>query len=532
MAIVTISRIQNRRGLIENLPQLAAAELGWALDQRRLFIGNGPTEEGAPAVGNTEILTEYSDILSTAQNYTFKNSNTPFVPTTGPSSTSPIVRTMQNKFDDVVSVLDFGAKGDGATDDTAAINRALYQLYCAEQFQDVKRALHFPAGVYIVTDYVKVPPNATLLGEGPTNTIIKQMGDPNTVTAVMQTADSLQQIGGSIGTNAVLPADIHIADIGLVCNLDGIYIASCNRITLNRVNITGPDSFPRTVLSSTTLDVPVASKGVYITGTAIQPSQDINLLDCFINKFTYGIWQDNANEFFQNIIITSATFQELYEGIYLAVNNGTVKNMTVTSSVFNNIYGPAIDLGNVDNFASSFNYYQEVGTAYLGAGSPATNVISFGTLTNHSASLGDLFDRPDSDDYFYPRVAGNTNTSYFQYGHVLTIGYLAKQAGFDATLTDATTGGSTGLVMPLNRYRHARIIYSLFRGGDNRSGVLNVSFHGSGYSIDDDSTETADLGVVFDISSGGTNATLTYTTTSTGYAADFRYSVERLTDVV
>ena len=32
MAIVQISRITNRKGLIENLPQLAGAELGWAVD--------------------------------------------------------------------------------------------------------------------------------------------------------------------------------------------------------------------------------------------------------------------------------------------------------------------------------------------------------------------------------------------------------------------------------------------------------------------------------------------------------------------
>ena len=129
MAIVTISRIQHRRGNYENLPQLAAAELGWAADKRRLFIGNGPVSEGAPEVGNTEILTEYSDVLGTAQTYTFKNSGGGFTPTTGPSGSSPIVRTLQNKLDDFVSVRDFGAKGDGATDDTDAINRALYELY-------------------------------------------------------------------------------------------------------------------------------------------------------------------------------------------------------------------------------------------------------------------------------------------------------------------------------------------------------------------------------------------------------------------
>lgn len=57
MAIVSVSRMQVRRGLYENLPQLASGELGWAIDQRRLFIGNGTLEEGAPFIGNTEVLT-------------------------------------------------------------------------------------------------------------------------------------------------------------------------------------------------------------------------------------------------------------------------------------------------------------------------------------------------------------------------------------------------------------------------------------------------------------------------------------------
>ena len=60
MAIVQISQITNRKGLQSNLPQLAGGELGWSVDERRLFIGNGTLAEGAPTIGNTEILTEYS----------------------------------------------------------------------------------------------------------------------------------------------------------------------------------------------------------------------------------------------------------------------------------------------------------------------------------------------------------------------------------------------------------------------------------------------------------------------------------------
>lgn len=62
MAIVQVSQVKHRHGLQENLPQLATAELGWSVDSRRLYIGNGTLSEGAPEVGNTEILTEHSNL--------------------------------------------------------------------------------------------------------------------------------------------------------------------------------------------------------------------------------------------------------------------------------------------------------------------------------------------------------------------------------------------------------------------------------------------------------------------------------------
>lgn len=72
MAIVQVSRITARKGLTVDLPQpLAGAELGWAIDERRLFIGNGTLADGAPSVGNTEILTEYSDIFANRTNFAF-----------------------------------------------------------------------------------------------------------------------------------------------------------------------------------------------------------------------------------------------------------------------------------------------------------------------------------------------------------------------------------------------------------------------------------------------------------------------------
>lgn len=56
MSIIQISKIQHRSGNLVDLPQLDEAELGFATDDKRLFIGkDSPTE-------NIEVLTSYSPI--------------------------------------------------------------------------------------------------------------------------------------------------------------------------------------------------------------------------------------------------------------------------------------------------------------------------------------------------------------------------------------------------------------------------------------------------------------------------------------
>ena len=56
MAIIQISRIQHRSGNLVDLPQLSEAELGWATDEKRLFVGKTSPNE------NIEILTSYSNV--------------------------------------------------------------------------------------------------------------------------------------------------------------------------------------------------------------------------------------------------------------------------------------------------------------------------------------------------------------------------------------------------------------------------------------------------------------------------------------
>ena len=56
MAIIQISKLQQRSGNLVDLPQLSEAEFGWASDEKRLFIGKETPNE------NIEVLTSYSRI--------------------------------------------------------------------------------------------------------------------------------------------------------------------------------------------------------------------------------------------------------------------------------------------------------------------------------------------------------------------------------------------------------------------------------------------------------------------------------------
>lgn len=97
---------------------------------------------------------------------------------------SAIARTLQARLQDVVSVKDFGAKGDGSTDDSVAIQLAL---------NSGAKAVFVPAGTYIASGLV-MPSTAgfVLYGVG-TASILKQKGGGATVLSWVQTSIYYQQ---------------------------------------------------------------------------------------------------------------------------------------------------------------------------------------------------------------------------------------------------------------------------------------------------------------------------------------------------
>ena len=87
--------------------------------------------------------------------------NAEFISYTYPSGQQ---RTVQNRLEDSVSVKDFGAKGDGVTDDSVAFQAAI----------QTGRQVNVPAGEYILNSSITSSGrNVTLIGEGSRNTVLQ-----------------------------------------------------------------------------------------------------------------------------------------------------------------------------------------------------------------------------------------------------------------------------------------------------------------------------------------------------------------------
>lgn len=80
------------------------------------------------------------------------------------SGSGAVATTVQAKLRETISVKDFGATGDGTTDDTTAVNNALVAA--------AGKSLYFPSGTYLCTT-LTVYGGTTVYGDSPTTSIIK-----------------------------------------------------------------------------------------------------------------------------------------------------------------------------------------------------------------------------------------------------------------------------------------------------------------------------------------------------------------------
>lgn len=92
----------------------------------------------------------------------------------GATPIGAVNRPINEKLAEIVSVLDFGAVGDGVTDDTAAIQACIdyaYSKAIAPTYND-QPVVYLPAGNYKITDSLVLNSYAAIKGDGPYCTTI------------------------------------------------------------------------------------------------------------------------------------------------------------------------------------------------------------------------------------------------------------------------------------------------------------------------------------------------------------------------
>jgi Pectate lyase superfamily protein len=526
MAIVQISQITNRKGLSVNLPQLAGAELGWSTDTRQLWIGNGTLEDGAPEIGNTEILTEYSNILNFVNAYIYQGLTAGYQVQTGATPGAPVTQSLQTWLDQFATVKDFGATGDGVTDDTAAINRALYQLFCREVNPQIRRSLFFPAGVYRVTSAIKIPPYATLWGEGNNNSIIAL--DNGVDDYVARTADSLQNIGVNIGDAGATPPEyITVTNMGFT-HLDPtgnvFLVEDASNCRFQNVGFRG---------TSTTADLDSdanQSIAVSFASTASLVCEQITFDGCV---FSGAVWGMNTNQQTNAITVSTSLFDTLYRGIVLgtaATVNGGPTGTRISGNMFDNIYAEGIIFGSnlgLGLNVSANNIFYDVGNHFEGTINPATNVINI--LSDNNASLGDMFERTDQYSYPHYRVSVNDTLSIATTnGEQLSLGTYKRKSGAQAILVDDDS--ATVISLDNTVIKSFVINYNIIRGTTYRTGTITMATLGAGaLSWQDEFVQNADTGIVLSVSEVSSSVKVNYTATNIGVNATMNYSVTYLT---
>ena len=579
MAIVQISRITNRKGLEEDLPQpLAPAELGWAVDTRQLYIGPGTLAEGSPDENNNiEILTEYSDILATQTAYTYQGAAAGYTAQTGTTVGSPVSQSLQSRLDSYCVVTDFGATGDGVTDDTAAINRALYQLYCVQANPQIRRSLFFPAGSYLITNTILVPPYAMLYGEGPQSSILNffvaawtntvayasgvlvksgglyyrsnfavpagtslsdqidgqyYWGNISTGAAdslpgyIMRTASSTQQTGVNI-VSPYEPQNILVSNMNMVTNqiMDGLLIERAHDCSFTNVGIKGP-------LTTSTLTVATDDiAAVRWASTSALVDNHVNFENCSVSGFTYGT---NTQQQIEGIVFSNCKFDTLYQGVYLGGAtpvNGGPSGVRLIGNVFDNIYVEGIVIDGVSLNTTTNNVFYDVGNHFNGAALAASAIIDIDTANN--VCLGDMFERTTAQSATYARIKlNNTASIAMENGYRLLQGSYVRESGITFTLADNVSVAAQIFSFDATAVAAVQIDYTITRGTTVRTGTYTIvrgtDASGTNLQGSDTGVQNSAPGVTFSVTESTSTVVWKYVTTSTGTAGTLNYSVTRL----
>jgi len=339
-----------------------SANIKASVDGTRAIIGVGGVDQ--MTVSNAGVVTANSFVGAMSGNASSA---------TALATGSTTARTLANRFADVVNVKDFGAVGDGITNDTAAIQAAINAGY--------GKAVYIPAGTYLVTSTINISgSNITIYGNG-YNSIINRTGNyGNTfyfhsgVTQVLTDiglhkleirSQGLTTSGAHIFVNGVARmniSEIYIQDGFIGFQFNGLTAANISKIYLVFTNLYGGSTSGRKYMSfsNATLADKKSSGDVFVT--------DFNLRGNTSNQITqYGLEVISGDGlWFENGHIGNTTTAN----IHINANTAEMLNLLFFSNVMSDegtVYSLLFD-GNVP---SVYNLVQFSNCTFKSGGAPS-----------------------------------------------------------------------------------------------------------------------------------------------------------------
>ena len=532
MAVVQISRIQVRRGqknVGAGLPQLSSGELGWAIDSRELYIGNGSVADGSPAVGNTKILTQYDDIFSLADTYTYRVADGYLQ--TGSSSASPIERTLQSRLDVIVSIKAFGLTGIASDNATVGLQRAVDQLFlndATKANESSKVVLYLEPGIYSITSTIHIPPQANIVGAGPDKTIIRNSGAGPIFDTV--TSSSTPGSPNYAPTSVTQSKNLRIENLTLdtTATNKGIDLQSCANSYFYNIDVTGAWT-----QSDSLVDANIGIQMSSLSGSI--ETKNNTFQNVRVTGFSYAVesvWDINNN------IFDKCSFDTLGYGITFGKGmtlggsgklTGPSKN-NISNSTFNKVNKQAIYIEQGEYNHSQSNKFTSCGNEAGTEGQPQTSVIKFNKNTNNSD--GDYFSRTQALSYnqefinnvaYVPEVEGNS--IYTQgYHSVVAIGQGTNVKTFR---------------LPGSEHQSYEIDYLITATNFEavRSGTLTITQENFGtaavtvaddYNYSGNATYEDDIifnATLIDENSDLTNETISVNITSTNLIAEMKFTI-------
>lgn len=205
------------------------------------------------AVNYKFVLTNANDVLLRTYDDITGNGSGIFAALAAPSGSSlvgflqagtgAVATIVQAKLRETVSVKDFGAMGDGVTDDTAAIQAAIDFVYAAGG-----GTVLVPTGVYLINAPLSIISAVSLIGKGQRSSIIRKT--TNTVASGSATArggavtdsfsvDSIIELrhGNNSYSNYILISEITLEKSSYAASSYGVYAPRADHIELRNVYI-------------------------------------------------------------------------------------------------------------------------------------------------------------------------------------------------------------------------------------------------------------------------------------------------------